>query len=141
MANPDDHVILDEVMSKEPLGPVVPLGDDQWFNVVKWVVFATIEAEELGITQANVAEMAATATTRSSSACSACRPEGEPFDAGLGLEPDWVVDVITAVGNYGEIYDRNLGPDTPFDARARPERAVDRRRPALRAALPLVGPD
>jgi len=109
--NPDDHVILDEVMSKEPLGPVVPLGDDQWFNVVKWVVYATIAAEEEGITQANVEDEAATSENPV-----VRRLLGAEGDLGtlLGLENDWVVDVITAVGNYGEIYDRNLGPDTPI---------------------------
>ena len=88
--NPDDHVILDDVISKEPLGPVAPLGDDQWFNVVKWVVYATIEAEELGITPTNVAETAAssdnpvvqrllgvtTADAVRSSPASASRPTG-----------------------------------------------------------------
>jgi general L-amino acid transport system substrate-binding protein len=112
--NPDDHLILEEVMSKEPLGPVVPLGDDQWFNVVKWVVFATIEAEEQGITQANVADQ----TGENNPVVQrllGITPEGqEPFESGLGLEPDWVVDVITAVGNYGEIYERNVGPDSPL---------------------------
>jgi general L-amino acid transport system substrate-binding protein len=109
--NPDDHVILDEVMSKEPLGPVVPLGDDQWFNVVKWAVYATIAAEEEGITQANVADEAATSENPV-----VRRLLGAEGDLGtlLGLENDWVVGVITAVGNYGEIYDRNLGPDTPI---------------------------
>jgi general L-amino acid transport system substrate-binding protein len=114
-ANPDDHLILDEVMSKEPLGPVAPLGDDQWFNVVKWVVFATIEAEELGITQDNVAETAETSENPVVQRLLGVTPEGaEPFESGLGLEPDWVVTMISAVGNYGEIYDRNLGPGTPF---------------------------
>jgi general L-amino acid transport system substrate-binding protein len=107
--NPDEHVILDEVMSKEPLGPVVPFGDEQWFNIVKWTVFATIEAEELGITQDNVADMASDANPL------VARLLGAEGDLGLGLEADWVVDVITAVGNYGEIYDRNLGPGTPFE--------------------------
>ena len=109
LESPDDHVILDEVMSKEPLGPAVPFGDEQWFNIVKWTVYATIEAEELGITQDNVAEMA------SSDSPLVARLLGGEGDLGLGLEPDWVVDVITAVGNYGEIYDRNLGPGTPFE--------------------------
>jgi general L-amino acid transport system substrate-binding protein len=109
LSTPDDHVILDEVMSKEPLGPVVPLGDDPWFNVVKWVVFATIEAEELGITQANVADLV------SSDSPVVARLLGAEGDLGLGLEPDWVVNVISAVGNYGEIYDRNLGPGTAFE--------------------------
>ena len=115
-ANPDDHVILDDVMSKEPLGPVAPLGDDQWFNVVKWVVFATIEAEELGITQDNVADMVTSSDDPVVQRLLGVTPEGaEPFDSGLGLDADWVVTMIGAVGNYGEIYDRNLGPGTPFD--------------------------
>ena len=109
LAAPDDHVILDEVMSKEPLGPVVPFGDEAWFNIVKWVVYATIEAEELGITQANVADMVGDANPV------VARLLGGEGDKGLGLEPDWVVDVITAVGNYGEIYDRHLGAGTPFE--------------------------
>jgi len=114
--NPDDHVILEEVMSKEPLGPVAPLGDDQWFNVVKWVVYATIEAEEQEITQANVADMAATSENPVVlRLLGETVPDTDPFDSGLGLDPGWVVDVITAVGNYGEIYDRNLGPGTPFE--------------------------
>jgi general L-amino acid transport system substrate-binding protein len=119
-ASPDDHLILEEVMSKEPLGPVAPLGDDQWFNIVKWVVYATFQAEEFGITQANVEDTAASTEDRAIQRLLGvpfAAEEGapvEPFDAGLGLEPDWVVNVITAVGNYGEIYDRNLGPETPF---------------------------
>ena len=115
-ATPDDHVILDAVMSKEPLGPVAPLGDDQWFNIVKWVVYATIQAEELGITQANVEDEAATSEDPVVQRFLGALPaDAEPFDSGLGLEPDWVVTMISAVGNYGEIYDRNLGPDTPFE--------------------------
>ena len=115
-ANPDDHLILEEVMSKEPLGPVAPLGDDQWFNIVKWMVFATIEAEELGITQDNVEDMAATSEDPVIQRLLGSLPaDAEPFEAGLGLEPDWVVTMISAVGNYGEIYDRNLGPGTPFN--------------------------
>jgi general L-amino acid transport system substrate-binding protein len=120
-ASPDDHLILEEVMSKEPLGPVAPLGDDQWFNVVKWVVYATIQAEELEITQDNVADIAADTedpVVQRLLGVPFSPAEGEPvapFESGLGLEPDWVVDVISAVGNYGEIYDRNLGPGTPFD--------------------------
>ena len=113
LSNPDDHVILDEVMSKEPLGPVVPLGDDAWFNIVKWVVFATFEAEEQGITQDNVADMASTSENPVvQRLLGAANPE---LGEGLGLEPDWVVTMISAVGNYGEIYDRHLGPGTQFE--------------------------
>src|SRR5918995_1008564 len=108
-ANPDEHVILEEVMSKEPLGPVAPLGDDQWFNIVKWMVYATIEAEELGITQDNVEDMAATSEDPVVQRLLGAVPaDAEPFESGLGLEDDWVVTMISAVGNYGEIYDRNL---------------------------------
>jgi general L-amino acid transport system substrate-binding protein len=109
LTNPDDHVILDEVMSKEPLGPVVPLNDYPWFNIVKWVVFATIQAEESGITQDNVADMVGSDDPVLK------RLLGGDGDKGLGNEADWVVNVISAVGNYGEIYDRNLGPGTPFE--------------------------
>jgi general L-amino acid transport system substrate-binding protein len=115
-ATPADHIILDEVMSKEPLGPVVPLDDDAWFNVVKWVVFATIEAEERGITQDNVADNVGSDNPI------IARLLGAEGDLGLGLDPDWVVNVISAVGNYGEIYDRNLGPGTPFDLDRGPNR-------------------
>ena len=114
--NPDDHVILDTVLSKEPLGPVAPLGDDQWFNIVKWTVFATIEAEELGITSENVEDEAGSNENPVVQRLLGVTPEGaDPFESGLGLEPDWVVNVISQVGNYGEIYDRNLGPGTPFE--------------------------
>jgi general L-amino acid transport system substrate-binding protein len=113
LENPDGHVILDDVLSKEPLGPVVPLGDDQWFNVVKWVVYATIEAEELGVTSENVEDMAATSENPVVQRLLGETPEGEePFESGLGLESDWVVTMISQVGNYAEIYDRHLGPDT-----------------------------
>ena len=109
MADPAAHVLLDAVLSKEPLGPVAPLGDDQWFNVVKWTVFATIEAEELGLTQANIA----TADITNPVVARLVGAEGG-LAAYLALDDGWIVDVISAVGNYGEIYDRNLGPATPF---------------------------
>lgn len=115
-ANPADHLILEEVLSKEPLGPVAPLGDDQWFNVVKWTVFATIEAEEQGITSENVEETAASSDNPAVQRfLGVTPPDTDPFDSGLGLEPDWVVNVISQVGNYGEIFERNLGAGTPFE--------------------------
>jgi general L-amino acid transport system substrate-binding protein len=108
LTTPEDHIILPEVMSKEPLGPVWAHGDQQWGDLVRWVVYSLIVAEEKGITQANVAEIAG-----SDPADPEVRRllgiEGE-FGALLGVEPDFVVDVITAVGNYGEVYDRHLGP-------------------------------
>jgi general L-amino acid transport system substrate-binding protein len=107
LTNPDDHIILPETMSKEPLGPVWAHGDQQWGDVVRWVVYSLIIAEEKGITQANVADIAA--TTEDPETRRLLGVEGE-FGALLGLEPDFVVDVISAVGNYGEIYERHLGP-------------------------------
>jgi general L-amino acid transport system substrate-binding protein len=106
-ANPDEHVILDVVMSKEPLGPVVAAGDDQWAAVVRWVVNATIEAEEQGITSDNLAEF------QGGDNPTVQRLLGETGELGslLGLENDFVVDVLTAVGNYGQIYDRAFGPE------------------------------
>ncbi len=115
-ANPADHVILEEVLSKEPLGPVAPLGDDAWFNVVKWTVFATIEAEELGITSETVEDDAASSENPVVQRLLGVTPaDADPFESGLGLDADWVVNVISQVGNYGEIYERNLGAGTPFE--------------------------
>ena len=108
---PSDYEILDLTMSKEPLGPAVPLGDDQWFNVVKWTVFMTFQAEESGVTSKNVDDML------KSNDPTIQRLLGVNGDLakGLGLNNDWVVKVLKAVGNYGEIYDRNLGPSTPLN--------------------------
>jgi general L-amino acid transport system substrate-binding protein len=107
-ANPDEHVILDVVMSKEPLAPLTATGDNQWADVVTWVVNATIEAEELGITSENLADFQGGANPVVQ------RLLGETGELGslLGLSNTFVVDVISAVGNYGEIYDRAFGPDT-----------------------------
>jgi general L-amino acid transport system substrate-binding protein len=107
--NPDDHLILPELISKEPLGPSVRRGDDEFFAIVKWVVFALIEAEEYGITQANVDQLKA-----SSQDPVVQRILGTSEDTGklLGLDKDWAYRAIKAVGNYGEIFERNVGPKT-----------------------------
>ncbi len=110
MADPEAHVILDETMSKEPLGPVVRHGDDQWFDIVQWVVFATFTAEEFGITSANVDEIRA--STENPTVKKLLGLEGE-MGQKLGLSDDWAYNIIKQVGSYAEIYDRNLGPDTP----------------------------
>ena len=104
--NPDDHLILPELISKEPLGPSVRRGDDEFFAIVKWVTFALIEAEEYGITQANVDQM------KSSTDPVVQRILGTSEDTGklLGLDKDWAYRAIKAVGNYGEIFERNVGP-------------------------------
>lgn len=108
--NPDEHMVLPEIISKEPLGGAVRHGDDQWFDIGKWVVNALIAAEELGITQGNVAEMAKEAGDNPS-VNRLLGTEGE-FGAMLGLDAQWALRAIEAVGNYGEIFDRNIGPDT-----------------------------
>ena len=104
--NPDDHVILPDLISKEPLGPSVRRGDDEFFAIVKWVVFALIEAEEYGITQANVDQM------KSSTDPVVLRILGASEDTGklLGLDKEWAYRAIKAVGNYGEMFERNVGP-------------------------------
>lgn len=111
-ADPSSVKILDETMSKEPLGPLVRHGDDQWFDIVKWVTYGTMQAEELGITSANVEELAA--TSEDPVVRNLLGAEGD-LGLGLGLDNDFMVKVISQVGNFGEIYDRSLGPDTPFD--------------------------
>jgi general L-amino acid transport system substrate-binding protein len=106
LASPDDHVVLPEIISKEPLGPLVRQGDDGWFNVAKWTYYALLNAEELGVTQANVDDMKANSTNPEIRRLLGA--EGD-FGTGLGLTNDWVVNIIKAVGNYGEIFDRNVG--------------------------------
>ena len=110
LTDPTAHKVLPEIISKEPLGPVVRQGDDQWFNIVKWVHYATVNAEELGITMANAAEMA---NGDNPEVKRILGTEGE-FGTALGLENDWGMKVISSVGNYGEIFARNVGPDTPL---------------------------
>jgi general L-amino acid transport system substrate-binding protein len=99
-------------MSKEPLGPLVRHGDDQWFDIVKWVMFGLFQAEELGITSENVEDMAA--TSEDPVVRNLLGVEGD-FGQGMGLENDFMVKVISQVGNYAEIYDRHLGPDTVYN--------------------------
>lgn len=110
LTDPTAHKVLPEIISKEPLGPVVRQGDDQWFNIVKWVHNATVNAEELGVTMANVEEMKG---SDNPSIKRLLGTEGE-FGTALGLENDWAAKAIMAVGNYGEMFDRNVGPDTPL---------------------------
>ena len=109
---PDDHVVLPEIISKEPLGPVVRQGDDQWFDIVKWVGFVLLNAEEFGITQANVEEMKTSANPEIKRLLGA--EEGAKFGTDLGLENDFAVKIIKGVGNYGEIFERNIGQESPL---------------------------
>jgi general L-amino acid transport system substrate-binding protein len=110
LANPDDHLILPELISKEPLGPAVRQGDEQWFKIARWVLFALIDAEELGVTSKNADEM------KSSPNPEVRRLLGVEGDFGekLGMPKDWSYQAIKAVGNYGEIFDRNVGAGSPM---------------------------
>jgi general L-amino acid transport system substrate-binding protein len=110
MAKPDDHIILPEVISKEPLGPVVRQGDDQWLNLVKWVHYALITTEELGITSKNVDEQVKSDNPEIKRVLGT---EGK-FGESLGLSNAWVVQIVKGVGNYEEIFERNVGPNTPI---------------------------
>jgi general L-amino acid transport system substrate-binding protein len=104
-AKPEDHVVLPDIISKEPLGPAVRQGDSQWLTIVRWVHFALLNAEELGVTQGNVEEM------RGSTNPDIKRLLGKEGDygKGLGLDNDWAYRIVKQVGNYGEIFDRNVG--------------------------------
>ena len=105
MQKPDEHVVLPDIISKEPLGPSVRQGDSQWFTIVKWVHYALLNAEEAGVTQKNVDEML---NSKNPDIMRLLGKEGE-FGKGIGLDNDWAYKTIKAVGNYGEIYDRNVG--------------------------------
>ena len=105
LAKPGDYVVLPEVISKEPLGPVVRHGDDDWFDIVKWTLFVMVDAEELGINSKNVEDM------KKSTNPDIKRMLGVEGDKGkdFGLANDWMAVVVKQVGNYGEIFDRNVG--------------------------------
>lgn len=105
--NPADHLILPELISKEPLGPLVRRGDDEWEAIVKWTVYGLLEAEEAGITQANVDDLKANTKDPAIG-----RMLGTTEDTGklLGLDKEWLARAIKATGNYGEVFERNVGP-------------------------------
>jgi len=107
--NPDDHVVLPEIISKEPLGPLVRHGDDQWGDVVRWVLNAMINAEEYGVNSGNVDDL-----KKGTDNPEVNRMLGTEDDLGslLGLDKEWAYRVIKMVGNYGEVFDRFIGPDT-----------------------------
>jgi general L-amino acid transport system substrate-binding protein len=117
---PDAVRILDEIMSKEPLGPAVRDGDPQWADAVDWAILATMQAEEFGITQGNLEQMLQSENPdilrflgQPVEAEEGAAPA--PFDPGLGLEPDYAATVVREVGNYQEIFNRNIGPNSPLE--------------------------
>lgn len=112
MENPAEHVMLPETISKEPLAPVVRHGDDQWFDIVTWTVYALIGAEEMGVTSENMAEMAETGSPDIRRLLGA---GDDNMGAWMDLENDWSAKAIAAVGNYGELWERHLGMNTPLE--------------------------
>lgn len=110
LENPDSAMVLPEVISKEPLGPVVRQGDDQWFNIVKWTHNAMLNAEELGITSANAEEMKNSTDPNVRRLLGLEGPKGN----GLGLNDDWAYQIVKQVGNYGESFERNVGQGSPL---------------------------
>ncbi|MGH8832573.1 MAG: amino acid ABC transporter substrate-binding protein, partial [Polaromonas sp.] len=104
---PADHVILPDLISKEPLGPMVRRGDDEWFAIVKWVIYGLIEAEEYGITQADVDQLK---NTSQDPVVKRILGTGEDTGKLIGLDKDWMARAVKATGNYGEIFERNVGP-------------------------------
>ncbi|TJX75592.1 MAG: amino acid ABC transporter substrate-binding protein, partial [Mesorhizobium sp.] len=112
LTDPAAFTVLPDIISKEPLGPAVRQGDDQWYHIVKWTYFALLDAEELGITKANVDEM------KNSASPEIKRVLGQEADTkigtDLGVSNDWVVNIVKATGNYGEMFDRNVGSGSPL---------------------------
>jgi general L-amino acid transport system substrate-binding protein len=110
LGNPDDHVILPDVISKEPLAPVVRQRDDDWLLIVKWTVYAMLNAEELGVTSKNIDEAL---KSKKPDVMRLVGTEGT-YGEELGLTRDWAARIIRHVGNYREVYDRNVGADSPL---------------------------
>jgi general L-amino acid transport system substrate-binding protein len=110
LANSADHIVLPEIISKEPLGPAVRHGDDQWFDIVKWTLFAMINAEELNITSKNIDEMV---KSNNPDIKRFVGTEGN-YGEQLGLGKDWAVNIVKLVGNYGEVFEANVGQGSPL---------------------------
>ncbi|MBL1405654.1 MAG: amino acid ABC transporter substrate-binding protein [Rhizobiales bacterium] len=108
LTTPSDHIVLPEIISKEPLGPAVRQGDDQWFNIVKWTHFAMLNAEELGVSKDNVESLISTENP----AIKRLLGVDEKFGVALGLKNDWALNIVKLVGNYADIFNANIGPDT-----------------------------
>lgn len=111
LEDPDSAIVLPEIISKEPLGPAVRQGDDDWFNIVRWTMYATLEAEELGVSSANVEAMLKSENPSIKRLIGSSGTAGE----NLGIKNDWVYQIVKQVGNYGEMFDRNVGKDSPLN--------------------------
>lgn len=110
MNNPSEFKVLPEIISKEPLGPVVRQGDDKWLNVVKWTIYAALEAEELGVTHTNASEQLQSANPGIQRLLGVTGKMGE----NLGLDAKWAYNIVSQVGNYGEVFKKTVGEDSPL---------------------------
>jgi general L-amino acid transport system substrate-binding protein len=110
LAHPDEHVVLPDIISKEPLGPFVRQGDDQWFDLVRWTMFALIEAEEQGVTSKNVDEMLKSSNPNIQRLLGVTGS----FGKSLGVDERWAYNAIKQLGNYGELFEKHLGKSSPL---------------------------
>jgi general L-amino acid transport system substrate-binding protein len=133
LTNPQAHLILNDRISREPLGPAFVENDDQWRDVVSWAIFATMYAEELDVDQDNVAQAQGSSDPRVRRLLGL---EGE-LGAGLGLPNDFGYQIVSQVGSYADIYERNLGPDTPFDLERGPNKVWNRGAGGVLASPPF----
>lgn len=113
LSNPDEHIVLPEIISKEPLGPAVRQGDDQWFDIVSWTHYALVQAEEFGITKANIDEIKSSTTNPDIKRFLGVEADSK-IGTDLGLTNDWAYNIVKAVGNYGEVFERNIGESSPL---------------------------
>ena len=109
---PNDHTLLPEIISKEPLGPLVRHGDSEWGDIARWTLNALVSAEELGVTSSNIAELAA-APTNNPEVNRLLGTEGQ-LGSMIGLDANWAANAIAAGGNYGELFEKNIGESTPI---------------------------
>lgn len=134
LADPDAHVLLGDLISREPLAPAFIENDSQWQEVINWSIYATIYAEELRVSQANVEQLVA--STNDPRIRRLLGLEGN-IGNDLGLRNDFALQIIQQVGNYGDIYDRNLGPNTPFDLDRGPNKVWNLGQGGVLAAPPF----
>ncbi len=134
LSKPGEHVILPDVISKEPLAPVVRQRDDEWLLIVKWAIYAMINAEELGVSSKNIDEAM---KSKKPDVMRLVGTEGS-YGEEMDLTKDWAARIIRHVGNYGEVYERNVGTGSKLEHSARPEPALERRRHPVRPANPIT---
>ena len=134
-SNPDENVVLPEIISKEPLAPSVRQGDDQWYDVMTYTVYAMLNAEELGVTSKNVDDMKKSDNPNIRRLLGV---EGGPGQGLRAITNDFAYNIVKQVGNYGEMFDRNVGDGSPLKINSGHQRALDEGWPAIRHSDPLI---